>query len=77
MTIHFLGEDGKRAGEEKWPLVSSNYGIPVPEEKKVPVKPGETRTWDLMTGSVPEGFDENSKVRLVATGVTFEEASPN
>jgi len=76
MTVKFMGEDGKKAGEEKWPLVSANYGIPVPEEKKEPVKPGETRTWDLMTGNVPEGWEEaGKKAKLVATGVTFKELS--
>lgn len=71
VSIHFLDDAGKKTGDESWPLVSSNFGIPVEEEKKVPVKPGETRTWELMTGSVPEGWTE--KARVVPTAVTFEE----
>ncbi|MFK7930208.1 MAG: tol-pal system YbgF family protein, partial [Myxococcota bacterium] len=45
-TIRYLGDDGSVQGSSAWPVVSSNYGIPVEEIKKVPIKPGETRTWD-------------------------------
>ena len=71
ITIQFLDDTGKKAGEEKWPVDSASYGIPVEEEKKVPIKPGETRTWELMTGNTPEGWTK--KARLQATAVTFEE----
>lgn len=74
MQILFRDADGKRIGSEKWAVVSSNFGIPVEEEKKVPIKPGETRTWELLTG-VPDGFAEKADVAY--TGIKFEEYRPN
>lgn len=73
-TVRFLGDDGKVLGDGSWPVVSSNYGIPVEEEKKIPIQPGETRTWELMTADVPENWGE--KTALVATGIGFQEAAP-
>lgn len=71
MTARYVDDEGKTLGSAKWPVVSQNYGIPVEPEKKEPMKPGDTRTWELMTGDVPEGW--NKKVKLVATGIKFEE----
>ena len=74
MRIRFYDADGKRVGSEKWAVVSSNFGIPVEEEKKIPIKPGETRKWELLT-DVPDGFAE--KADLAYTGIKFEEYRPN
>lgn len=73
ITIRFEDGSGTVIGEEKWPVVSSNYGIPVEEEKKVPMKPGETRTWELLTGSVPDGWSQDKGAKLIPTSVSFEE----
>lgn len=67
--VSFLNESGAVIGTDTWPLVASRFPIPMEEEKKVPVKPGETRTWDWTTGSPPEGW--NQKVTIKATAVTF------
>lgn len=75
ITIRFLDGSGKAIGEEKWPVVSSDYGVPVEEEKKVPMAPGDTRTWDLLTGSVPEGWTPDKGAKLIPTSLTFVERS--
>ena len=74
MEIRLMGADGRTLGRERWAVVSSNFGIPVEEEKKVPIKPGETRTWELLT-DVPDGFAEKASVAY--TGIKFEEYRPN
>jgi hypothetical protein len=74
LTLRFKDTSGKTIGDARWPVVSENYGIPVEEEKKIPIKPGETRTWSYTTGDIPPGWSEQTE--LVATGILFQEYAP-
>jgi hypothetical protein len=74
ITARYRDAEGKVVGEGKWPVVSSRFAVPVEPEKTEPMKPGETRTWELMTGDVPESFAET--VTLVPTSLKFEELAP-
>jgi hypothetical protein len=60
LRIHYLDAKGKSLGNRVWPLVgtSRDFKVPVEEEKKVPMKPGETRTWAWWTGDLPDGFSK-------------------
>jgi hypothetical protein len=67
----FLDKQGKIIDTKEWPLVAPyvEYPVPVEEEKTVPMKSGETRTWDWWADALPEGFDgkvilQPIKVRL-------------
>lgn len=73
LTLSFLGDDGSKLGEESWPAAATNYGVPVEEFRKEPIKPGETRQWELLTGESPQGW--NQRVKLVPTSVTFKKLS--
>ena len=68
--VRFFDADGKKIGEKTWPLVAANWGVPMEEEKKVPVKPGETRTWYWMDG-FPEA-DWKGKITLTPIKIRFE-----
>ena len=70
VTVSFLDKDGKSLGTDKWPLVASQFPVPMEEEKKVPVKPGETRTWAWTTGDIPEGWA--NKISIKPTSISFE-----
>jgi hypothetical protein len=67
--VHFLDDTGKVIGKDKWPLVASQFPIPMEEEKKVPVKPGETRIWQWTTGGIPDGWAQ--KVALIPNSISF------
>lgn len=69
-TIRYLDEAGEVLATESWPVAASNFGVPVEEFRKEPLKPGETRQWDLLTGDVPEKWAE--KAVLVPTSVRFQ-----
>lgn len=78
VTVRFFNDEGQMLGEAAWPLVATQYRVPVEEIKKVPMKPGETRTWDLLTDQVPEGF-KPELAKVIPTAVTPKalELSPN
>lgn len=68
---------GKVLASKEWPLVGPDkvWSSPVPESWMVPVQPGETRTYDYTTGSMPEGW--GNKARLVPLKIVFgAEAAP-
>ncbi|MFT7522112.1 MAG: tetratricopeptide (TPR) repeat protein [Kiritimatiellia bacterium] len=71
LTVYYLDDAGKTLGKGKWPVVSANYGVPVEEIKKVPIKAGETRKWDLLTGEIPQGWSK--KIKVKPTGIKFQE----
>ena len=69
MHVSFLDKDGVVLSTDKWPLVATQFPIPMEEEKKMPVKAGETRTWDWTTGDIPEGWAQ--KVSIKPTAITL------
>ncbi|TNE90089.1 MAG: hypothetical protein EP330_09685 [Deltaproteobacteria bacterium] len=68
--VRFFDADGKKIGDKTWPLVAQNWGVPMEEEKKVPVKPGETRTWYWMD-AFPEA-DWKGTIKLIPVKIRFE-----
>jgi len=70
MTIRYLDADGKRILDETWPVVSPNFGVPVEEWRKEPLKPGASRQWDLLSDKVPSSWSK--KVELFPSSITFE-----
>ncbi|TVQ89426.1 MAG: hypothetical protein EA397_15315 [Deltaproteobacteria bacterium] len=69
-TLEYLNDEGGRLGEESWPAASTNYGIPVEEFRKKPIKPGESRQWELLTGETPKGW--SGKMRLKPTSISYK-----
>ncbi|MCO4747525.1 MAG: hypothetical protein KC912_22180 [Proteobacteria bacterium] len=65
----FEGDD--KLGDALWPVVAKNWGVPMEEEKKVPMKPGETRTWFWMDASPEESWGQ--KVTIVPARITYVE----
>lgn len=72
LTIQYLSPEGGVLGEEEWPVVAPTWPVPIEEEKKVPMKPGETRAWSWTSGDLPDRWDR--KVRLVVTRIVLEGA---
>jgi len=72
LTVFYLDEKGEVIGQDRWPAVAPSYGVPMEEEKKVPIKPGETRTWEWTTGDIPETWSKG--VTLRASALTFKDA---
>jgi len=70
LTIAYLDKQGKGLSHDEWPVVAPQYSVPMPEETKVPIKAGETRTWEWTTGELPEGWAKTT--RIYASGVYFE-----
>ena len=70
MTIRYLDDAGNRIVDESWPVASPNFGVPVEEWRKEPLKAGETRQWDLLSDKVPAGWSK--KFDLFPSSVTFE-----
>lgn len=60
LRIHYVDGSGKSLGNRVWPVVGTtkDFKVPVEEEKKVPMKPGETRTWAWWTGDLPKGYSK-------------------
>lgn len=73
MELQYLGADGSVIDTDRWPLVApaAPGNMPIEEEWKVPVKPGETRTY-WFTDMAPEAPGWSKKVQLVAIGIEFE-----
>jgi hypothetical protein len=63
--LQYFGKDDQIVDRKAWPLVApyGEYPVPVEDEKYVPMKPGETRTWEWWAEAEPEGF--TGKLRLV------------
>lgn len=68
--IRFYDAEGELIGDKVWPVVAQNWGIPMEDEKKVPMKPGETRTWYWMDAFPEE--DWKGTVKLTPVRITFE-----
>ena len=62
LTIEYLNGEGGRLGQREWPVVAPYWPVPVEEERKVPMKPGETREWEWSTGNLPEGWGRRVRV---------------
>jgi len=71
LRIFYLDDQGRVVGRKKWPVVETARGFPVPmpPEASVPMKPGETRTWEWATGDLPKGF--SGELALVPMRVRF------
>ncbi len=69
MTIDYLGDEGRALESREWPLVAPFWKTPIEEERKVPMKPGETRPWDWTTGAMPDGWTR--RVRVYPSRITF------
>ncbi len=72
ITMEYLDGDGRPLEAKEWPLVAPYWSTPVEEERKVPMKPGETRPWDWSTGSVPEGWSR--RIRAYPSRIAFVKA---
>lgn len=74
LTLSFLADDGRTLVEKEWPVVAKTWPIPMEEEKKVPMKPGQTRTWLWTDSDVPAPWLEGAKkVSVRPTRVVFAE----
>jgi hypothetical protein len=73
MELQYLDGEGKVIESDRWPLVapSAPGNLPIEEEWKQPVKPGETRIYSYMD-TAPEAPGWSKKARLVPTNVSFE-----
>lgn len=69
--ISYLNADDKALDSDQWPVVTkiNPGGIPIEEEFKQPLKPGESRTWVYTTGDLPA--DWSKKVRVVPVDIGF------
>ena len=62
LTIEYLDDQGKAADRKEWPVVSDWWSVPIEEEHKVPMKPGQTRTWYWSAGDMPKDWAETVRV---------------
>ena len=69
MSIAYLDDEGRALDTREWPLVAPFWSTPIEEERKVPMKPGETRPWDWTTGNMPEGWSR--KVRVYPSRISY------
>lgn len=74
LAIHYLSPEGGVLAEKEWPVVAPKFPVPIEEEKKVPIAPGEMRTWSWTDGGMPERWDEG-KARVKVT--KLERAKPD
>lgn len=67
MEVAYLGAEGQVLDAREWPAVAPALpgNIPVEEEFKVPMKPGETRTFEWTTGDLPAGWAKKARIRPV------------
>jgi hypothetical protein len=73
MTMEYLDGDARPLESKEWPLVAPYWPTPIEQERKVPMKPGETRPWEWSTGSVPEGWAR--RVRVYPSRIAFYDPS--
>ncbi|MCB9776937.1 MAG: hypothetical protein H6742_00060 [Alphaproteobacteria bacterium] len=71
LEVAYLGPEGQVLDTDKWPVVAPALpgNMPVEEEFKIPMKPGETRTFEWTTGDMPA--DWSKKVRLKPVDIKF------
>jgi len=69
-TVSFLSLeahwDGEGIGHHTWPVVAPTWPIPMEDAKKVPIKPGETRTWVWTTNKIPADYKGSFTVQPTA-----------
>jgi len=70
LQITFLSPEGGALRTKEWPVVAPKFPVPMEEEAKVPIAPGETRTWWWTDGAIPERWLEQKKVKLKVTRIT-------
>ena len=75
LEMHFLDENGDTLQVDDYAVVAKDFGMPIEEERKVPIKPGETRDWIWTTGNVPAGWSRQVKVR--PTAIRFDDGRPD
>lgn len=73
LSIWYLNDQGTRMQKDAWPVVASRFPTPVVEEKKVPMEPGATRTWEWSTGDIPEGWTKQVHIRPTSIGYLEDE----
>lgn len=71
LTIQYLSPEGGVLDEREWPIVAEYWTVPVEESRKVPMGPGETRTWEWSTGDMPERWDR--KAQIFVSRITLQE----
>ena len=64
LRIHYLDADGKSLDSREWPVVAANWPLPVEPQYEVPMKPGQTRTWEWSSGDLPEGWAQTAKLEV-------------
>jgi hypothetical protein len=71
VAITYLDENGKSLGKDTWPAVAKRLpaGLPFEEGFDKPIAPGETRTWEWSTGTLPNGWSK--KVTVTPVGIRF------
>lgn len=71
LQVAYLGSEGQVLDTRKWPVVAPALpqNMPVAEAFKVPMKPGETRTFEWTAGDMPAGWAK--KVTLKPVEIIF------
>lgn len=69
-TIDYLDKLDRTLDSREWPVVAERWPVPMEEEKKVPMKPGETRTW-LWTSANPDPKYWANKARVTPSRIAF------
>jgi len=72
LTIRWQ-EPGKIPAREEWPVVAERWPVPMEDEKKAPMKPGETRTWEWTTRKIPADYAGEIVVQPTAVATLGEE----
>lgn len=72
-TIDYLDKYDRTFDMREWPVVAERWPVPMEDEKKVPMKPGETRTW-LWTAEPPNAEFWSGKARVTASRIKFADA---
>lgn len=75
LEVAYLGAEGQVLDTREWPVVAPRLpgNLPVEEEFKVPMKPGETRTFEWTTGDLPAGWAKKARLRPVDIEFVGEE----
>jgi hypothetical protein len=68
VTMIYLDEEGHKVGSKSSLVVAPYWKIPVEEEKKKPLKPGDSITWSWTTGNTPDGWARQVKIYISHIG---------
>ena len=69
LTMVYLDAEGGALDFRDWPVVAPYWNTPIEEERKVAMKPGETRPWDWSSGDMPDGWSK--RIRAYPSRITF------